>query len=173
MREIKNLKYSITTKNEFKGIPFFRRLAKVRFLESGKTIAELEKSKNNYLILFDDSEKIQISFKKTSNPEFKIHELSTNTIWQFSNSNTKFSFFKDEPVFLKDANSTQIKIKTKHDRQLFYHEEQLIGIIENKYYIFKNGELRIAIFNKTYRNILISVCCITVINYHILKTHEI
>jgi hypothetical protein len=73
LREIKNLKYSITTKNEFKGIPFFRRLTKVRFLESGNIIAEFKKSKNNYLILFDDSEKIEISFKNTINSEFKIH----------------------------------------------------------------------------------------------------
>lgn len=172
MREIKNLKYSITTKNEFKGIPFFRRLTKVRFLESGNIIAEFKKSKNNYLILFDDSEKIEISFKNTINSEFKIHELPTNTIWQFSNSNTNFSFFKNESVFLKDANSTQIKIKTKYDRQLFYHEDKLIGLIENKFFIFKNREFRIAIFNETYRNILIAACCITLIDYYILKTHE-
>ncbi len=172
MRKIKHLKYSINSKTKFKGIPLFRKLRKVNFLKSDKLVAEFLIDENKYVINFANSEKIEIYYKNEIDAEFKITELINNRTWTLYNPNKSFSINDRSPNYLLESSNEKIEINIHNQSDIYLIDKKIIGRIEDKNILFKNGNYRIDIFNEKYEKILISACCIKLIDYHILKTYE-
>jgi hypothetical protein len=171
MSKIKGLKYSIDSENHFKGIPFFKKLKKTVFLKSDSQVAEFLIDKNHYSINFPNSEKIEISCDKIGT-EFKIIDLADNQTWFFSNPNRGFSIFRTSPQYLIESSNIKIDIDIRNISLIYGIEKNIIGRIEDKNILFKNGTNRIDVFDKKYERILISACCVELIRYYVLKVYE-
>jgi hypothetical protein len=172
LREIKDLIYSIDSENHFKGIPFFRKLRKVDFLISDKKIAEFIIAKNQYIINYIDSEKMVIYCENKIENEFKITDSKNSQIWSFFNPNKSFSIFKNTPNNVIKSTETEIEINNRNASLFYSIEKKLIGRIEEKNIIFRNGNYKIDVFEENQKRILIGACCVELIQYHILKIYE-
>lgn len=172
LKKIKGLEYSIDSVNHFTGIPFFRKLRKVQFLISDKEIAEFIVDKNQYEIKFSDSDKIKIYCENEIGSEFKITDLANTRTWTFSNPNKNFSLLKKSPEYLMESSNTSIGIDIKNSSMIYSINQKIIGRIEDKNILFKNGTNIIDVFDEKYKRVLISACCVELIRYHILKVYE-
>lgn len=172
MRTIKGLKYSINSENHFKGIPFFKKLKTTIFLISENQVAEFLIDKNHYSIIFPNSEKIEIYCENEIGTEFKIIDLADGRTWGFSDPNKGFSILKKSPEYLIESSNIKIDIDIRNSSLIYSIEKNIIGRIEDKNILFKNGTNRIDVFDEKYERILISACCVELIRYHILKIYE-
>jgi hypothetical protein len=172
LRKIKDLKYSIDSVNYCEGIPFFRKLRKVDFLICDKKIAEFAINKNQYIINFIDAEKMEIYAENKIGTEFKINDSKNGQIWRFFNPNKNFSFFKQVPDYLIKSNEIEIEINNRNGSFIYSIEKKLIGRIEDKNIVFKNGNYIIDILDENQMRIIISACCVEIIRCHILKIYE-
>ena len=172
MSEIKGLKYSINSENHFKGIPFFKKLKTASFLRSDNQVAEFLIDKNHFSVNFPNSEKIEIYCENKIGTEFKITDLADSRTWTFSNPNKSFSIFKKSPEYLLESSNIKIDIDIRNSSLIYLIEKNIIGRIEDKNILFKNGTNRIDVFDEKYERILISACCVELIRHHILKVYE-
>jgi len=172
LKKIKGLKYSIDSVNHFTGIPFFRKLRKVQFFISDNEVAEFMVNKNLYEITFADSDKIEIHCENEIGSEFKIMDFADNRTWTFSNPNKNFSLLKKSPEYLMESSNASIEIDIKNSSMIYSIDQKIIGRIEDKNTLFKNGTNRVDIFDEKYKRVLISACCVELIRYHILKVYE-
>ncbi|WP_281239953.1 hypothetical protein [Flavobacterium praedii] len=172
MSETKDLKYSINSENHFQGIPFFKKLKTVSFLRFDNQVAEFLIDKKHYSVNFQNSEKIEIYCEDKIGTEFKITDVAENRTWIFSNPNKTFSIFKKSPDYLIESSNIKIDIDIRNNSLIYLIENNIIGRIEDKNILFKNGTNRIDVFDEKYERILISACCVELIRYHILKFYE-
>ena len=172
MRTIKDLKYSIDSVNYWKGIPFFRKLRKVDFLIFDKKIAEFVINKNEFIINFIDAEKIEIYSENKIGTEFKIKDSKNGQVWEFFSPNESLSFFEKTPNYLIKSNEIVIEINNRNGSFIYSIEKKLIGRIEDKYIIFKNGSYVIDILDENQTRIIIGACCVEIVRCHILKIYE-
>ncbi len=172
MRKIEGLKYSIDSKNHFKGIPFLKKLKKVTFLISDNQVAEFLIDRNHYSINFPNSGRIEISCKNKIGTKFEITEIVDNRTWTFSNQNKVFSVLKKSSEYLIESSSTKIEIDIRNSSLIYLIDKKIIGRIEDRNILLKNGTNRIDVFDEKYEKVLISACCVELIRYHILKIYE-
>lgn len=171
MKNIKDLKYCINSKNYFKGIPFLKKLISVSFFKEDKKIAELIRNKNEFYINFNDTQKFKLSLEDKYGQKYQVNDLQKKVTWSYLNPNKNFSLFPKEPDYLFKSPTTTVKINYKSNSTIYSIEKNIIGRIEYKNIYFVNGAFRIDVFDENYEKILVCACCIKLIDYHILKTY--
>lgn len=142
------------------------------FLICDKKIAEFIINKNQYLINFIDAGKMEIYAENKIGTEFKIKDSKNDQIWSFLNPNKSFSFFKRVPNYLIKSNEIEIEINNRNGSFIYSIENKLIGRIEDKNIVFKNGNYIIDVLDENQTRIIIGACCIEIIRCYILKIYE-